>query len=204
MFLCVCVIVCVCVCVCVCVSVCVCVCVCVCVSVREIQFSSVQFRIVSKPTCALPGPSLGSFFNVDGFSPSSEGRSSSTPSFHVSLLLAIVGVVSLALCPQVMSQVPQHLRDAMCVCVCVCVCVFVCVCVCVCVCLFVCVCLCVVFFLCVYVGVFMCVCACVCMCVCVCMSVFVCVCLCVCVCDLHSEQKSPCIVVYSNKLCYNH
>ena len=37
-----------------------------------------------------------------------QGRSSSVSSFHASLLNAINGVMSLALCPQVVSQAPQH------------------------------------------------------------------------------------------------
>ena len=39
---------------------------------------------------------------------SSQGRSLSASSFHTSLLQAIDGVSSLALCPQVVSQAPQH------------------------------------------------------------------------------------------------
>ena len=44
----------------------------------------------------------------DGHLPSSEGRSSSASSFHASLLQAIDGVMSLVLCPQVVSQASQH------------------------------------------------------------------------------------------------
>ena len=39
-------------------------------------------------------------------------RSSSASSFYASLLQAIDGVMSLALCPQVVSQAPQHLRSS--------------------------------------------------------------------------------------------
>ena len=41
-----------------------------------------------------------------------QGRSSSGSSFHASLLQAIDGVMSLALCPQVVSQAPQHFRSS--------------------------------------------------------------------------------------------
>ena len=44
--------------------------------------------------------------------PVSQGRSSSTSSFHTSLLYAISGVMSLALCLQVVSQAPQHFRSS--------------------------------------------------------------------------------------------
>ena len=40
-----------------------------------------------------------------------QGRSSSASSFHTSLLQAVAGVMSLALCPQVVSQAPQHFTD---------------------------------------------------------------------------------------------
>ena len=40
------------------------------------------------------------------------GGSFSASSFKASLLQAINGVVSLALCPQVVSQVPQHFRSS--------------------------------------------------------------------------------------------
>ena len=40
--------------------------------------------------------------------PLNKGRSSSAFSFHASLLQAIDGVISLALCLQVGSQAPQH------------------------------------------------------------------------------------------------
>ena len=43
---------------------------------------------------------------------SSFQRSSSASSFHVSLLQVIDGVMSLALCPQVVSQAPQHFRSS--------------------------------------------------------------------------------------------
>ena len=41
-----------------------------------------------------------------------QGRSSSASSFHASLLQAIDGVMSLALCPLVLSQDPQHFRSS--------------------------------------------------------------------------------------------
>ena len=48
----------------------------------------------------------------DGPHSSFQGRSSSASSFHASLFQAIDGVMSLALCPQVMSQVGQHFRSS--------------------------------------------------------------------------------------------
>ena len=48
---------------------------------------------------------------VDGPLSSFQGRSSSASSFHASLLQAIDGVMSLALCPQVEYQTPQHFRS---------------------------------------------------------------------------------------------
>ena len=62
---------------------CVCVCVCVCIRLMD------------------DGP-LSSF----------QGRSSSASSFNASLLQAIDGVMSLALCPQVVSQAPEHFRSS--------------------------------------------------------------------------------------------
>ena len=44
----------------------------------------------------------------DGPFTSSKGRSLSASSFYAALLQAIDGVMSLALCPQVVSQDPQH------------------------------------------------------------------------------------------------
>ena len=41
-----------------------------------------------------------------------QGRSSTASSFHAFLLQAIDGVVSLALCPQVVSQASQHCRSS--------------------------------------------------------------------------------------------
>ena len=41
-----------------------------------------------------------------------QGRSFSTSSFNASLLQAISGVISLALCPQVVSQASQHFRSS--------------------------------------------------------------------------------------------
>ena len=48
----------------------------------------------------------------DGPLSSVQGRSSSAFSFHASLLQAIDGVMSLALCPQVVSQASQHFRSS--------------------------------------------------------------------------------------------
>ena len=51
--------------------------------------------------------------NDDGPLSSFQGRSSSASSFHASLLQAIDGVMpSLALCPHVASQAPQHFRSS--------------------------------------------------------------------------------------------
>ena len=41
-----------------------------------------------------------------------QGRSSSASSFNASLVQAISGVMSLALCPQVVSQASQHFRSS--------------------------------------------------------------------------------------------
>ena len=49
---------------------------------------------------------------VDGPLLSFQGRSSSASSFNASLLQVISGVMSLALCPQVVSQASQHLRSS--------------------------------------------------------------------------------------------
>ena len=48
----------------------------------------------------------------DGPLSSFQGRSSSASSFRASLLQAIDGVMSLTLCPQVVSQAPQHFRSS--------------------------------------------------------------------------------------------
>ena len=48
----------------------------------------------------------------DGPLSSFQGRSSSASSFHASLLQAIDGMMSLALCPQVVSQASQHFRSS--------------------------------------------------------------------------------------------
>ena len=80
---------------------------------------SVQFNMVSmcleKPICARP--CFRSFPNIvcliDGGPLSSfQGRSFSISSFHTSLLQAVGGVMSLALCLQVVSQVSQHFRSS--------------------------------------------------------------------------------------------
>ena len=48
----------------------------------------------------------------DGPLSSLQGRSSSASSFHASLLQAISGVMSLALCPLIVSQASQHFRSS--------------------------------------------------------------------------------------------
>jgi len=48
----------------------------------------------------------------DGPLSSFQGWSSSASSFHTSLLQAIDGVMSLDLCPQVVTQAPQHFRSS--------------------------------------------------------------------------------------------
>ena len=72
-----------------------------------------------KPICAPPrlsdvSPTLP--FQIvplsDGPLSSFPGRSSNASSFHASLLQAIDGVMSLALCPQVVSQAPQHFTSS--------------------------------------------------------------------------------------------
>ena len=93
-----------------------------------VQFSSVQFKMESmrseKPIILRFTPSLGSFpqhclwngSNVhltdDGPLSSFQGRLSSASSFHASLFQAIEGMMSLALCPQVVSQASQHFRSS--------------------------------------------------------------------------------------------
>jgi len=96
------------------------------VQFSSVQFSSVQMKMVSirseKPRCAplrlSQKFSQRCFWNYssvcltdDGPLSSFQGRSSSASSFHASLLQAI-GVVSLALCPQVVSQASQHFRSS--------------------------------------------------------------------------------------------
>ena len=73
----------------------------------------------------LSTPSLRSFPNVafetvpmfvsvidDGPLSSFQERSSSASSFHASLLRVISGLMSLALCPKVVSQASQHFRSS--------------------------------------------------------------------------------------------
>ena len=80
------------------------------------QFSSVQDGIYALGKAHMRStPSLGSFLNVafenspnvglidDGLFSSSQGRSLSASSSYASLFQAIYGVMSLALCPQVVS-----------------------------------------------------------------------------------------------------
>ena len=87
------------------------------------QFSSRWYLCAQKSPCALhrvsqtfPQRCLWNGSNVrltdDGPLSSFQGRSSSASSFHASLLQAINGVMSLALCPQVVSQAPQHFRSS--------------------------------------------------------------------------------------------
>ena len=90
------------------------------------QFSSVQFRS-RWYLCALKSPyvlyhvsrkfsplCLPNSYNVyltdDGLLSSFQRRSTSASAFHASLLQVIEGVISSALCPHVVSQVPQYLR----------------------------------------------------------------------------------------------
>ena len=65
------------------------------------NFASVAFETVSHVRLIDDGP-LSSF----------QGTSSRASSFHASLLQAIGGVMSLAYCPQVVSQAPQHFRSS--------------------------------------------------------------------------------------------
>ena len=87
-----------------------------------VQFSSRWYLCARKSPYALhpvsqkfPQRRQGNSSNVrltdDGRLSSFQGRSSSASSFHASLLQAIDGVMSLALCPQAMSQSPQHFRS---------------------------------------------------------------------------------------------
>ena len=63
-----------------------------------------------------PDVTFGTVPNVhltdDGSSSSFPGRSPGASSFHASLLQLIDGVLSLVLCPQVVSQAPQHFRSS--------------------------------------------------------------------------------------------
>ena len=74
-----------------------------------------------KPICAIPrlsevSPTLPlerfQCLIDDDALPSFQGRSSTASSFYASLLQAIDGVMSLALCPQVVSQAPQHFKSS--------------------------------------------------------------------------------------------
>ena len=84
------------------------------------QFSSVQDIIYALGKAHMRAtPSLRSFPNVafvrlidDSPLSSFQGRSSSASSFNASLLQAINGVMSLALCLQVVSQASQHFRSS--------------------------------------------------------------------------------------------
>ena len=89
----------------------------------SVQFNSRWYLCARKSPYALhsvsqkfPQRFLWNGFNVrlidDGPLSSFQERSSSTSSFHASLLQVIDVVMSLALCPQVMSQVPQHFRSS--------------------------------------------------------------------------------------------
>ena len=83
------------------------------------QFKSVSMRSgnpIFTPTSSLRRFPKVAFETVpinvrlidDGYLSFIQGRSSSTSFFHASLLQAIAGVMSLAVCSQVVSQVPQH------------------------------------------------------------------------------------------------
>ena len=90
-------------------------------------YSSVQFKTVSMhlekpiyvfhsvsqkfPQCCLLNGSNVCLID-DGPLSSFQGRSSSTSSFNASLLQVIDGVMSLALCPQVVSEASQHFRSS--------------------------------------------------------------------------------------------
>ena len=80
-------------------------------------YHSAQFKMVSvhseKPMLSwkLPLKQFQSLID-DGLLSSFQARSSSTSSFHASLLQTIAGVMSLALCPQVVSQASQHFRSS--------------------------------------------------------------------------------------------
>ena len=82
-----------------------------------VQFSSVQDGInalgKAHKLCAPTLPLKRSQCSFDDVPLSSfRGRSSSASSFHASLLQAINSAISLALCPQVVSQASQHFRSS--------------------------------------------------------------------------------------------
>ena len=92
---------------------------------RAVQHSSVQDGIcVFRKAHMRSTPSLRSFPNVafemvpsahltdDDPLSSFHRRSSRASSFHASLLRAFSAVMSLALCPQVLPQAPQHFRSS--------------------------------------------------------------------------------------------
>ena len=97
---------------------------------KSSEFSSVQFssgqggiytlgKAYIRSTQSLrssPDVTFGTVPNVhltdDGSSSSFPGRSPGASSFHASLLQLIDGVLSLVLCPQVVSQAPQHFRSS--------------------------------------------------------------------------------------------
>ena len=92
-------------------------------ALSAVQFSSRWYLCARKSPYALhpvsrkfPQSCLWNGFNVrltdDGPLSSFQGRSSSASSFNVSLLQAIDGVMSLALCRQVVSQAPPHFRSS--------------------------------------------------------------------------------------------
>ena len=89
----------------------------------SVQYSSRRYLWALKSPYALhpvsqkfPQRCLWNGSNVrltdDGLLSSFQGRSSSASSFHASLLQEIDGVMSLALCPQVVSQASQHFRSS--------------------------------------------------------------------------------------------
>ena len=97
---------------------------CLCLSLfSSVQFSSRWYLCAWKSPYALhpvsqmfPQRCLRNSSNVrltdDGPLSSFQRRSSSASSFHTFLLRAIDGVMSLALCPQVVSQTAQHFRSS--------------------------------------------------------------------------------------------
>ena len=83
----------------------------------SVQFNWRWYLCARKSPYALhPSPRSFNSSNVrltdDGPLSSFQGRSSSAPLFHASVLQAIGGVMSLALRPLVVSQAPQHFRSS--------------------------------------------------------------------------------------------
>ena len=93
------------------------------VQFNSVQFSSRWYLCARKIPYALhpvsqkfPQRCLWNGFNVrligDGPLSSFQGRSSRASSFNTSLLQAIIVVMSLALCPHIVSQASQHFRSS--------------------------------------------------------------------------------------------